>query len=167
MNSTDIRVIFLYEYKLGNNTVKATRNINQAFGENTVNDRKVQRWFEKFWSSDFSLQNVPRGRPKTTVKNDDLKALVEANPTYCQYIDEMHEKLKIIRSSLVNRHAPLLLHDNARPHTSHRTIAKLNELKYEVLQHPAYSPDLSPTTFIFLNIWICFYGLNSMKIKKV
>ncbi|KAL6433549.1 hypothetical protein ACFW04_006559 [Cataglyphis niger] len=81
MNSTDIRVIFLYEYKLGNNTVKATRNINQAFGENTVNDRKVQRWFEKFWSSDFSLQNVPRERPKTTVKNDDLKALVEANPT--------------------------------------------------------------------------------------
>ncbi|KAL6419668.1 hypothetical protein ACFW04_011290 [Cataglyphis niger] len=64
MNSTDIRVIFLYEYKLGNNTVKATRNINQAFGENTVNDRKVQRWFEKFWSSDFSLQNEPRGRPK-------------------------------------------------------------------------------------------------------
>lgn len=48
MNSTDIRVIFLYEYKLGNNAAKAAHNINQAFGENTVNDRKVQRWFEKF-----------------------------------------------------------------------------------------------------------------------
>lgn len=104
MNSTDIRVIFLYEYKLGNNAAKAARNINQAFGENTVNDRKVQRWFEK---------------------------------------------LKIIRPSLVNRHGPILLHDNARPHTSYKTIAKLNELKYEILQHPAYSPDLSPTDFHF------------------
>ncbi|KAL6419191.1 hypothetical protein ACFW04_011543 [Cataglyphis niger] len=52
-------------------------------------------------------------------------------------------------TSIVNRHAPLFLHDNARPHTSHRTIAKLNELKYEVLQHPAYSSDLSPTDFHF------------------
>ena len=68
---------------------------------------------------------------------------------YCQYIDEMHEKLKIIRPSLVNRHGPILLHDNARPHTSYKTIAKLNELKYEILQHPAYSPDLSPTDFHF------------------
>lgn len=279
MNSTDIRVIFLYEYKLGNNAAKAARNINQAFGENTVNDRKVQRWFEKFRSGDFSLQNEPRGRPETSVKNDALKALVETNPTvssrelaarmevdhttilrhlseigkvkkmdkwiphelternkldrlnvcsslltrfnrdpffdriitcdekwvlydnrkrcarwldrdeacahtprpslhprkilitvwwnvtgvihysflrtgmtitaekYCQYIEEMHEKLKIIRPSLVNRHGPILLHDNARPHTSYKTIAKLNELKYEILQHPPYSPDLSPTDF--------------------
>ena len=57
MNSADIRVIFLYEYKLGNSAAKAARNINQAFGENTVNDRKVQRWFEKFRTGDFSLQN--------------------------------------------------------------------------------------------------------------
>uniref|UniRef100_A0A6M2DLK1 Putative histone-lysine n-methyltransferase setmar-like protein n=1 Tax=Xenopsylla cheopis TaxID=163159 RepID=A0A6M2DLK1_XENCH len=82
MNSADIRVIFLYEYKLGNSAAKAARNINQAFGENTVNDRKVQRWFEKFWTGDVSLQNEPRGRPKTYVKNDDLKALVEADPPY-------------------------------------------------------------------------------------
>lgn len=68
---------------------------------------------------------------------------------YCQYIDEMHDKLKIVLPSLVNRHGPLLLHDNAWPHTSHKTIAKLNELEYEVLQHPPYSPDLSPTDFHF------------------
>ena len=68
---------------------------------------------------------------------------------YCQYIDEMHEKLKIIRPSLVNRHGPILFHDNARPHTSYKTIAKLNELKYEILQHPPYSSDLLPNDFHF------------------
>lgn len=81
MNSTDIRVIFLYEYKLGSNAAKVACNINQAFGENTVNDRKVQRWFEKFRSGDFSLQNESRGRPKTSVKSGALKALVETNST--------------------------------------------------------------------------------------
>ncbi|XP_035742750.1 histone-lysine N-methyltransferase SETMAR-like [Vespa mandarinia] len=279
MNSTDIHVIFLYEYKFGNNAAKAVRNINQAFGENIVNDRKVQRWFEKFRSGDFSLQNEPRGRPEKSLKNDALKALVETNPIvssrelsarmevdhetilrhlseicmvkkmdkwiphelternkldhlnvclslltrfnrdpffdriitcdekwvlydnrkrcarwhdrdeacvhiprlslhprkilitvwwnvtgkihysflrtemtitaekYCQYIEEMHEKLKIIRPSLVNRHGPILLHDNARSQTSYKTIAKFNELKYEIFQHPPYSPDLSPIDF--------------------
>ncbi|EGI69985.1 Histone-lysine N-methyltransferase SETMAR [Acromyrmex echinatior] len=80
MNSTDIHVIFLYEYKLDNNAAKAARNINQAFRENT-DDRKVQRWFEKFRSDDFSLRIELHGRSKTSVKNDALKALVETNPT--------------------------------------------------------------------------------------
>ncbi|XP_017755835.1 PREDICTED: LOW QUALITY PROTEIN: histone-lysine N-methyltransferase SETMAR-like [Eufriesea mexicana] len=81
MNLTDIRVIFLYDIQLRNNATKVARNISQAFWENTVNDRKVQHWFEKFRSDDFSLQNDPRGRPKASLKNDDLKALVEANST--------------------------------------------------------------------------------------
>lgn len=42
MNSTDIRVIFLYEFEFDNNAAKATHNINQAFEEDAVNKRKVQ-----------------------------------------------------------------------------------------------------------------------------
>ena len=102
MNSTDIHVIFLYEYKLGNNAAKAARNINQAFGENTVNDRKMQRWFEKFRSGDFSLQNEPRGRPKTSVKNDALKALVETNPTVSTR--ELATRMKVDHTTLILRH---------------------------------------------------------------
>ena len=41
MNSTDIRIIFSFKYKLGNNAAKAALNINQAFGENTVNYSKI------------------------------------------------------------------------------------------------------------------------------
>lgn len=81
-------------------------------------------------------------------------------------LNGMLEILKIIRPWLANRHVPLLLHDNARPHTSYRAIAKLKTLKYEVLQHLAYSLDLSPTDF-FLNTCICFYGLNSMKMESM
>ena len=41
----------------------------------------------------------------------------------------------------------LLLHDNARPHTARATIDALETLKYEVLSHPPYSPDLAPSDF--------------------
>ncbi|KAK8406892.1 hypothetical protein O3P69_007447 [Scylla paramamosain] len=41
----------------------------------------------------------------------------------------------------------LLLHDNARPHTAVHTINILQELHFEVLEHPVYSPDLAPSDY--------------------
>ncbi|GFY35086.1 histone-lysine N-methyltransferase SETMAR [Trichonephila clavipes] len=40
-----------------------------------------------------------------------------------------------------------LLHDNARPHTALVTKAILKQFKWEVLDHPPYSPDLAPSDF--------------------
>ena len=43
----------------------------------------------------------------------------------------------------------LLLHDYARPQTAHATTDALEMLKFEVLSHPLYSPDLAPRDFHF------------------
>jgi histone-lysine N-methyltransferase SETMAR len=37
----------------------------------------------------------------------------------------------------------LLLHDNVRPHTDIHTVQTLVKLGFEVLDHPAYSPNLA------------------------
>lgn len=66
---------------------------------------------------------------------------------YCSELEQMHQKLSIQQPSLVNRKGILLLHDNARPHVSKKTLQKLSELNIEVLKHPPYSPDLAPTDF--------------------
>ena len=41
----------------------------------------------------------------------------------------------------------VLLHDNARPHTAQLTVTTLNRYGWECLEHPPYSPDLSPCDF--------------------
>ena len=47
----------------------------------------------------------------------------------------------------------VLLHDNARPHTARRTAAVLSEFRWELFDHPPYSPDLALRDFhVFLHL---------------
>ena len=41
----------------------------------------------------------------------------------------------------------LLQHDNARNHTARSTVATIQDLAFECLPHPPYSPDLAPSGF--------------------
>jgi len=46
-----------------------------------------------------------------------------------------------------------LLHDNARSHSTHITIVLLVKFKWNILDHPPYSPDLVPSDFhLFLHL---------------
>ena len=67
--------------------------------------------------------------------------------TYYQQLNEMYGELYQKQPSLINRKCPILLHDNAWPHTSRITIEKLTTLQFEVLSPLLYSPDLSPTDY--------------------
>ena len=46
----DFRPIFLWEFKFNQNAAEIARKINQAFGNDSVNERTVRRWFAKFRS---------------------------------------------------------------------------------------------------------------------
>lgn len=67
--------------------------------------------------------------------------------SYCRDLDLMHQKLQTFWTAGVDRKGPILLQDNARPHTSKTTWQKLTQLNIEVLPHTAYSPDLSYTEY--------------------
>ncbi|KAL0860086.1 hypothetical protein ABMA27_010401 [Loxostege sticticalis] len=48
---------------------------------------------------------------------------------YCQQLQTMKEELAAKQPRSVNRSRPLLLHDNARPHTAQQTTTKVDELR--------------------------------------
>ena len=55
-------------------------------------------------------------------------------------------RLKEKRVHYYSRHDKIiLLHDNARPHVTALVKTYLETLKWEVLSHPSYSPDIAPS----------------------
>lgn len=72
---------------------------------------------------------------------------------YCEQLQRVAAKLPNIMPRATNRDGIVYLHDNARPHTASITRQKLKELQWDILPHPAYSPDLAPSDFwLFLNL---------------
>ena len=63
---------------------------------------------------------------------------------YCEQLQSLKDVLPAKRPE---RRKVRLLHDNARPHTAKITRQKLEELGWQVLPHPPYSPDLAPSDY--------------------
>ena len=67
---------------------------------------------------------------------------------YADLKNHLHPVIKSKRRGLLSS-GVLLQHDNARPHTARSTVATIQDLSFECLLHPPYSPDLTPSDFHF------------------
>ena len=91
MEKKQICTIFLFQFKLGWKAAETARDINEVFGPGTTTERIAQWWFKKFHGGDDeSLEDEHSGRP-SDVDNDQLRALVEANP--CTTVRELASEL--------------------------------------------------------------------------
>lgn len=71
---------------------------------------------------------------------------------YASLLGQLKEKIRQKRPHL-QRKKPLFLQDNARVHTCAISMSKIEELKFELIDHPPYSPDLAPSDFfLFPNL---------------
>lgn len=59
----------------------------------------------------------------------------------------LNEVLFQKRPALANQKGVILLHDNGKPHVSKLTQQKIEQLGWEVLSHPSWSPDLAPSNY--------------------
>jgi transposase len=64
--------------------------------------------------------------------------------TYCETLNKVAKAMKKKRPH--RKPAEVIFQqDNARPHTAKLTKEKMQALRWEVLPHPPYSPDLAPS----------------------
>jgi histone-lysine N-methyltransferase SETMAR len=66
---------------------------------------------------------------------------------YSAQLHRVHDVLLQKQPALVNSEGTVFLQDNARPHTMHVTQDKLQSLAWEILTHPPYSSDISPSDY--------------------
>ncbi|XP_069317712.1 alkylglycerol monooxygenase isoform X2 [Eulemur rufifrons] len=80
LDKKQIRVIFLFNFKMSGKVAETTHNINNAFCPGTANEHALQWWFQKFCKGDESLEDEePSGQP-SEVDKDQLRAINKADP---------------------------------------------------------------------------------------
>lgn len=67
--------------------------------------------------------------------------------TAAYYCNQLRKLADEMRQKRPQRMRVLFLHDNARPHVAKITRETLLDLGWEILPHPAYSPDIAPSDF--------------------
>ena len=98
LDKNQIRVIFLFEFKMGCKAVEITRNINNAFGPGTANEHSVQWWFKKFCKGDKSLEDEKHSGWQLEVDNDQLRGIIKADPltTTQEVAEELNVNLSMV-----------------------------------------------------------------------
>lgn len=65
---------------------------------------------------------------------------------YCGVLKKLRRAIQNKRRGLLSRKV-LFIHDNARPHAARATVNLLDQFRWDVFDHPPYSPDLAPSDF--------------------
>uniref|UniRef100_A0A8R1HL54 Histone-lysine N-methyltransferase SETMAR n=2 Tax=Caenorhabditis japonica TaxID=281687 RepID=A0A8R1HL54_CAEJA len=63
------------------------------------------------------------------------------------YSNQLASLALALREKRPRRSAVHLLHDNARPHVAKATQEKLQELNWDMVSHPPYSPGIAPSDY--------------------
>ena len=100
MEKKQIRTIFLFQLKLDRKAAETARDINEAFGPGTTTERTAQWWFKKFRGGDVSLEDDERSGRSSDIDNDQLRALVEANPRTT--VRELASELDVTYTTIFN-----------------------------------------------------------------
>ena len=119
-----------------------------------VNHTRKRQWLPRVVDPDPEATTQIHGKKVMISVFWDSKGIIwwellPANATikasvYCDQLEKLSQSIRKKRPFLEK---VTFLHDNARPHVAKQTKTKLEELGWEVLPHPAYSPDLAPTDY--------------------
>ncbi|CAK9816496.1 Mariner Mos1 transposase [Anthophora quadrimaculata] len=148
-NKPHLREALLFCFYLKKSTAEAHRMLIEAYGEACMSESSCREWFRRFKDRDFDVEKKEcSGRPKL-FEDEEMKAILDADVEESnKIITGERYRLQLMRFSRALKDKPLqyaekhdkviLQHDNVmRPVKNY-----LETLKWEVLPHPLYIPDI-------------------------
>ncbi|KAJ4427216.1 hypothetical protein ANN_24833 [Periplaneta americana] len=116
------------------------QGLRKACADAALPYRTVARWVKAFREGRDAVQdNLRTGRPRVEDNTADGK-----RGLLLQH--HLRPPLRRKRRHLVVQN-PIILHDNARSHTTAAVKDLLRRWQWEILEHPQYSPDMSPCDY--------------------
>ncbi|UYV64129.1 K02A2.6-like [Cordylochernes scorpioides] len=79
-----LREVLLFAFNWKKSATKAHRMIEEVHGDHALSKSQCYRWFKKFQSGDFELDNEPRGKPHQKFEDAELQALLDDDSTQTQ-----------------------------------------------------------------------------------
>ena len=80
LSGREIRVLLLYEFRLGDKATEAANNICNTMGEDVLSIRTAQHWFNRFKNGNFEIDDLPRSGRPLELDVDLLTQLIEEDP---------------------------------------------------------------------------------------
>lgn len=125
--------------------------LHTAYGDAAPSISTCEFWYRRFkpnihgkklmlciWWDQLGVIYFELLKPNETINGD----------RYRLQLMRLNRALKEKRSQYEERHEKvILLHDNARPHTAKVVQQYLETLRWEILPHPPYSPDIAPSDY--------------------
>ncbi|KAG5318765.1 MOS1T transposase, partial [Pseudoatta argentina] len=100
-------------------------------------------WFRRFKNNDFELEDKERSGAPKKFQDKELEQLLDEDPS--QTLSELGKILQVDDPAM-HPHRPQN-QTTLRPHVAKPVKTYLETLKWEVLPHPLYSPDIAPSDF--------------------
>ena len=97
----DLRTSLIFCYQLKKNASQAHQMLIEAYGGHALSRAQCFRWFEKFRSGDFSVENEDRGRPPKKFEDAELQALLDEDDGQTQ--EMMAEQLGVTQKTISKR----------------------------------------------------------------
>ncbi|UYV72046.1 Transposase [Cordylochernes scorpioides] len=85
--SAHLREVLLFAFNWKKSATEAHRMLEKVHGDHALSKSQCYRWFKKFQSGDFELDNEPHGKPPQKFEDAELQALLDEDST------QMQEKL--------------------------------------------------------------------------
>ncbi|UYV73235.1 hypothetical protein LAZ67_10002262 [Cordylochernes scorpioides] len=85
--SAHLREVLLFAFNCKKSAIEAHRMLEEVYSDHALSKSQCYRWFKKFQSGDFELDNEPHGKPPQKFEDAELQALLDEDST------QMQEKL--------------------------------------------------------------------------
>lgn len=157
-----LRGILLHYFIQKKSAAESHRILVETYKEHALSETTCRDWFLSFKNDDFDLGDRERSGAPKKFQDKELEELLDEDP--CQTLSALAKSLQVDDTTVSKRLKalgmvqkqghwvpyelkPRDIERRFRPHVAKPVKTYLETLRWEVLPHPPYSPDIAPSDY--------------------